>query len=80
MLVVGYGIFKRYSSGISKNGYPYKLLELAGDDYEKCAVNVPDDLVEVVNNFKDGDPVTVQISLASGYRGLGGTLKSIQKK
>lgn len=80
MLAVTNGVFLRYSEGVSKNGFPYKLVELGGSDYKKVTVSVPDDLLPVVNNLHDGDAVTASITLESGYSGLRGELKQIQKK
>ena len=80
MVVVGNGIFCRYSSGTSKNGYAYKLVEFKSDDYEKCTVNVPDELVDAVKALKPDETVQVVISLKSGFRGLSGDLKSFSKK
>lgn len=80
MIVTGNGIFCRYSSGTSKDGYAYKLAEFKSEDYEKCTLNVPDDLVDTVKALKPEEHVQVVISLASGFRRLSGTLKSVTKK
>lgn len=80
MLVTCSGVFLRYSEGTSKNGYPYKLVELGGSDYRKCTVAVPDELVPALAVLHGGDNVTASITLESGYNGLRGELHMIQKK
>lgn len=80
MLFVGNGVFLRYQEGVSKKGFPYKLIELGGNDFKKCTVNVPDDLVPTVASLNEGDNVTASISFESGFSGLRGDLKLIQKK
>lgn len=80
MVSVGTGRVLNFLEGINKKGNPYRLLEIAGSDYKKCSIRVPESMVADVKAVPVQSDVNISYSLESNNGYLNAELLSIQKK
>ena len=80
MVSVARAKFREFRKCVSKKGNSFNMLDLGADDYRAVSMFVPDDLVPLCQNFKEGDDVLVNFTLESRISGLNATLQGLEKK